>query len=309
MIKPIRTLTSALAVSLLSTSAFAAGQCEKIVFSDVGWTDITTTTAATRQVLEALGYDVSVKVLSVPVTFASLESDDVDIFLGNWMPAQSGAIGPYLKSGEIEKVATNLTGTNYTLAVPEYTYDKGLTDYADIADFRDELDGEIYGIEPGNEGNAYLIGLAEANTFGLEGFKVVESSEQGMLAQVGRLVADNEDVVFLGWAPHPMNSAFPIKYLTGGEDFFGGEGVVDTVTRKGFAEECPNVGKLLANLEFSLPMENEIMGKILNDGEEAGPATLAWMQANPEAVLAWVEGVTTLDGGDAAAALKAELSL
>tara|TARA_R110002020_G_scaffold78860_1_gene198122 strand:+ start:1026 stop:1955 length:930 start_codon:yes stop_codon:yes gene_type:complete len=309
MIKPIRTLTSALAVSLLSTSAFAAGQCEKIVFSDVGWTDITTTTAATRQVLEALGYDVSVKVLSVPVTFASLESDDVDIFLGNWMPAQSGAIGPYLESGEIEKVATNLTGTNYTLAVPEYTYDKGLTDYADIADFRDELDGEIYGIEPGNEGNAYLIGLAEANTFGLEGFKVVESSEQGMLAQVGRLVADNEDVVFLGWAPHPMNSAFPIKYLTGGEDFFGGEGVVDTVTRKGFAEECPNVGKLLANLEFSLPMENEIMGKILNDGEEAGPATLAWMQANPEAVLAWVDGVTTLDGGDAAAALKAELSL
>ena len=309
MIKPILKLTSALAVSLLSTSAFAAGQCEQVVFSDVGWTDITTTTAATRQVLEALGYDVNVKVLSVPVTFASLESDDVDIFLGNWMPAQSGAIGPYLESGEIEKVATNLEGTNYTLAVPEYTYDKGLTDYSKIADFRDELDGKIYGIEPGNEGNAYLVGLTEENKFGLEGFKIVESSEQGMLAQVGRLVDDNEDVVFLGWAPHPMNSSFPIKYLPGGEDFFGGEGVVDTVTRKGYAEECPNVGKLLANLKFSLPMENEIMGQILNDGAQAGPATLAWMQANPEAVLAWVDGVTTVDGGDAAAALKAELSL
>jgi len=309
MIKPILTLTSALAVSLLSTSAFAAGQCEKVIFSDVGWTDITTTTATTRQVLEALGYDVDVKVLSVPVTFASLESDDVDIFLGNWMPAQAGAIGPYLESGEIEAVATNLEGTNYTLAVPAYTFDKGLTSYSKIADFREELDGKIYGIEPGNEGNAYLVELAENNTHGLEGFKVVESSEQGMLAQVNRLVKDGEDVVFLGWAPHPMNSAFPIKYLPGGEDFFGGEGIVQTVTRKGYVEECPNVGKLLENLKFSLPMENEIMGKILNDGEDAGDASLAWMQANPEAVLAWVDGVTTLDGGDAAAALKAELSL
>jgi len=309
MIKPILTLTSALAVSLLSTSAFAAGQCEEVVFSDVGWTDITTTTAATRQVLEALGYDVDVKVLSVPVTFASLESDDVDIFLGNWMPAQAGAIGPYLESGEIEAVATNLEGTNYTLAVPAYTFDKGLTSYSKIADFRDELDGKIYGIEPGNEGNAYLVELAENNTHGLEGFKVVESSEQGMLAQVNRLVKDGKDVVFLGWAPHPMNSAFPIKYLPGGEDFFGGEGIVQTVTRKGYVEECANVGKLLQNLKFSLPMENEIMGKILNDGEEAGDASLAWMKANPDAVMAWVDGVTTRAGGDGAAAVKAALGL
>lgn len=308
MIKTALTLTSALALSLLSTSAFA-GQCDKVTFSDVGWTDITTTTAATRQVLEALGYDVNVKVLSVPVTFASLESDDVDIFLGNWMPAQSGTIDPYLKSGEIEKVATNLEGTNYTLAVPQYTYDAGLTDYSKIADFREQLDGKIYGIEPGNEGNAYLVGLTEENKFGLKDFKVVESSEQGMLAQVGRLVKDHKDVVFLGWAPHPMNSSFDLKYLPGGEDFFGGEGVVQTVTRKGYVEQCPNVGKLLENLSFTLPMENEIMGKILNDGEEAGDASLAWMQANPDAVMAWLDGVTARDGSDAATAVKAGLSL
>ena len=302
------TLTSTLALSLLAGAAHAA-ECGTVTFSDVGWTDITTTTAATKQVLQALGYDVDVKVLSVPVTFASLESDDVDIFLGNWMPAQSGAIGPYLENGEIEKVATNLTGTNYTLAVPEYTYDKGLTDYSKIADFRDSLDGKIYGIEPGNEGNGYLIKLTEEDKFGLNGFKVVESSEQGMLAQVSRLVKDDKDVVFLGWAPHPMNAAFPLKYLPGGEDFFGGEGVVDTVTRKGYAEECPNVGKLLANLKFSLPMENEIMGKILNDGEEADAATMTWMKANPDTVMSWVDGVTTLDGGDGAAAVKSAFGI
>ncbi|KGB81649.1 MAG: choline ABC transporter substrate-binding protein [Pseudomonadota bacterium] len=297
------------AAALLFVAGQAMADCGTVVFSDVGWTDITTTTSATKQVLEALGYDVDVKVLSVPVTFASLESDDVDVFLGNWMPAQAGAIGPYVDSGEIEAVAVNLEGTKYTLAVPAYTYDAGLKDYADIAKFRDSLDEKIYGIEPGNEGNAYLVSLIEENKFGLEGFEVVESSEQGMLAQVGRAVAKNEDVVFLGWEPHPMNASFPLKYLTGGEEFFGGAGVVHTVTRKGYVAECPNVGKLLTNLEFSLPMENEIMGAILNDGEEADDATMAWMKANPAVLDGWLDGVTTLDGGEGLTAVKAAFGL
>ncbi|MEC9435458.1 MAG: choline ABC transporter substrate-binding protein [Pseudomonadota bacterium] len=287
----------------------AQAACDEVVFSDVGWTDITTTTSATKQVLEALGYDVDVKVLSVPVTFASLESDDVDVFLGNWMPAQTSAITPYLESGEIEQVAVNLEGTKYTLAVPTYLYDQGLKTYADIHKFAEGLDGKIYGIEPGNEGNAYLVSLTEENKFDLKDFEVVESSEQGMLAMVGRAYKKEEPVVFLGWEPHPMNANFSLKYLTGGEDFFGGEGVVHTVTRKGFSTECPNLGTFLQNLKFSLPMENEIMGKILDDGEDADDATMTWMKANPEALGAWLNGVTTVDGEPGLAAVKAAFGL
>lgn len=302
-------LKSTLSALAMIAAAPAFADCGKVTLSDVGWTDITTTTSATKHVLEALGYDVDLKVLSVPVTFASLESDDVDAFLGNWMPAQNGAISPYLESGEIESVAVNLEGTKYTLAVPAYTYDKGLQSYADIAKFKDSLDGKIYGIEPGNEGNGYLVSLIEENKHGLEGFEVVESSEQGMLAQVARAYGKGEDVVFLGWEPHPMNANFELKYLPGGEDFFGGEGVVNTVTRKGYSEECPNVGKLLANLRFSLPMENLIMGQILDDGEDADDATEAWLKANPDAWASWLDGVTTKDGGDGLAAVKSALGL
>ena len=101
------------AVSVLSICAMGAAHanCDTVVMSDVGWTDITTTTATAGHVLEGLGYKVDVKVLSVPVTFASLESDDVDVFLGNWMPAQTSAITPYLESGEIEQININLEGT------------------------------------------------------------------------------------------------------------------------------------------------------------------------------------------------------
>jgi glycine betaine/proline transport system substrate-binding protein len=298
-----KTLTASLALSLLSGVAFAA-ECSTVKFSDVGWTDITTTTFTTKHVLEALGYKVDIKVLSLPVTFASLENKDIDVFLGAWMPSMEATLNPYLDSGSIEKVTTNLTGTIYTLAVPAYTYDAGLHDYSNIVDFADSLGSRIYGIEAGNEGNAYLISLTEEDKFGLGKFRIVESSEQGMLAEVARAVADSKDIVFLGWQPHPMNSKFSIKYLTGGEDFFGGEGVVDTVVRKGYVAECPNVGKLLTNLKFSLPMENDIMDKILNDAVEPDEATLEWIKTNGDTVLSWVDGVTTLDGGDGAAAIK-----
>ena len=302
------TTVSALTLLLMS-AAHADTQCTKISMSDVGWTDITTTTSAAKHVLEGLGYKVKVKVLSVPVTFASLENDDIDVFLGNWMPAQLSTVKPYLDSGEIEQVNVNLTGTKYTLAVPEYTWNAGLHSYGDIAKFSEQLENKIYGIEPGNEGNTYLVGLTEENKHGLKDFDIVESSEQGMLAQVSRFYKKQKHIVFLGWEPHPMNSNFALKYLSGGEDFFGGEGVVHTLTRKGFSQECPNLGKLFSNMDFSLEMENGIMGKILNDGEEADDATEVWLKANADVLDTWLEGVTTTDGGDAVAAVKAHLGL
>ncbi|MDF2231839.1 choline ABC transporter substrate-binding protein [Albimonas sp. CAU 1670] len=301
---------AAIALAAVAGAPLAArADCDEVTFSDVGWTDITTTTSIAKHVLTGLGYDVDVKVLSVPVTFASLESDDVDVFLGNWIPAQTGAIQPYLDKGEIEQIAVNLEGTKYTLAVPTYLYDQGLKTYADIHKFAEGLDNKIYGIEPGNEGNVYLVSLTEENKFDLKDFEVVESSEQGMLAMVARAYKKEEPVVFLGWEPHPMNANFSLKYLTGGEDFFGGEGQVYTTTRKGYVEECPNVGKLLKQMKFSLAMENEIMGKILDEGEDADDATAAWLKANPGVIEPWLEGVTTKDGEPGLPAVKAELGL
>ena len=303
---------SALVLALSGGTAAAQdpASCSPVRFSDVGWTDITATTAATTVVLEALGYETDVKVLSVPVTYASLENGDIDVFLGNWMPTMEADIAPYRDAGTVETVATNLEGAKYTLAVPQYTFDAGLQSFQDIANFSDELDASIYGIEPGNDGNRLIIDMIEADTFGLSGFELVESSEQGMLAQVQRAVDRDEHIVFLGWEPHPMNANFDMAYLSGGDDIFGpdyGGATVYTNVRAGYVGECPNVGKLLTNLVFSLEMENEIMGAILNDGEEPNAAAKAWLTANSGVLDAWLDGVTTPDGAPGLAAVQAAL--
>lgn len=109
-----------------------------------------------------------------------------------------------------------------------------------------------------------------------------------------------------------MNANFDLTYLTGGDDWFGpdlGGATVYTNTRAGYVAECPNVGQLLQNLEFTLAMENEIMGAILNDGQDPQDAAAAWLKGNPDMAMGWLDGVTTVDGGDAAAAVREALGL
>ncbi|MEX6508007.1 choline ABC transporter substrate-binding protein [Jiella sp. M17.18] len=304
-------LFAALAMALPAQAQDAAS-CKTVRLSDVGWTDITSTTAVTSKILTGLGYKPDVKILSVPVTFASLANNNIDVFLGNWMPAQTEAIGKYVKDGSIVRVHKNLEGAKYTLAVPKYLYDKGLHDFSDIHKFKKQLNGKIYGIEAGNEGNAKILDMIKKDKFDLKGFDLVASSEQGMLSQVARATKSKKGIVFLAWAPHPMNTNYDIKYLTGGDEYFGpnfGGATVYTVTRKGYVQDCPNVGKLLNNLTFNLDMENQIMGKILDKKEEPKQAATEWLKANPGALNKWLDGVKTMDGKDGLAAVKSSLGI
>jgi glycine betaine/proline transport system substrate-binding protein len=303
----LKSTLSAIAISAIAGPALA--DCGTVVFSDVGWTDITATTAATTIVLEALGYETDIKVLSVPVTYISLAQGDVDVFLGNWMPTMEADIAPYREAGTVDTVRDNLNGTAYTLATNAAGAALGIATFADIAANADALNGKIYGIEAGNDGNRIVMDLIDADTFGMGAVELVESSEQGMLAQVERATRKGEPIIFLGWAPHPMNSNFKVTYLTGGEEWFGSEGDVYTNTRAGYVDDCPNVGAFLNNLTFTLAMENEIMGAILDDGQDATVAATAWLVANPAAIGEWLDGVTTIDGGDGMAAVSTALGL
>ena len=300
-----------LSLSVFASGAFAAS-CDNVRFSDVGWTDITATTAVTSEVVNALGYKASTQLLSVPVTYTSLANGDIDVFLGNWMPTMEADIAKYREAGTVETVRANLEGAKYTLAVPKYAFDGGVKTFADLAKYKDNFKGKIYGIEPGNDGNRLIQDMIDKNAFDLKGFKLVESSEAGMISQVARAAKRDQWIAFLGWAPHPMNANIDMEYLDGGDDFFGpnyGGASVYTNVRKGYIQDCPNVGKLLTNLSFSLKMENEVMGAILDDGKKPEVAAKQWLKANPGVLDAWLKGVTTKDGGDALKAVKASISM
>ena len=281
--------------------------CQQVRLSDVGWTDVTSTTAVFASLLRQLGYQPQVTVLSVPVTFASMKNRDIDVFLGNWMPAQDGDRKPYVADGSVEIVRANLVNAKYTLAVPAYTYAAGLHDFADISRFGAELNHTFYGIEPGNDGNRHILQIIRQNAFSLGDFKLVESSEQGMLAEVERATQAHRPIVFLAWDPHPMNMRFDIRYLSGGDATFGpnyGAATIYTTVRAGYLSQCPNVGRLLRNLQFTLRGESEMMNAILNLHQQPDVAAAAWIRAHGALVAQWLEGVRSVDGRPALLAIQ-----
>jgi glycine betaine/proline transport system substrate-binding protein len=303
-------LSTVLTVGLLalgSASAFADQSCDTVKMADPGWSDIAATNAITGFLLDGMGYKAKVDTLAVPITYGGLKDGQVDVFLGNWMPAQQGFYDKFVATGDVTQLSKNLDGTEFTLAVPDYVWDAGVHNFADLNKFADKFDKKIYGIGSGAPANASLQEIIKKNDFDMGQWKLVESSEQAMLAEVSRAVKKQKFVTFLGWTPHPMNVQLKMRYLKGGEKYFGDTGSVHTLTRKGYAQACPNVGKLLTNLSFTQEMENSIMAEVVNKKISNADAAKAWIKANPAVLDKWLDGVKTVDGKDALPAVKARL--
>jgi len=284
--------------------------CRTVRFSDVGWTDITATTALASRLLQALGYRPVTQILSIPVTYASIKNRQIDVYLGDWQPSMQEDRKPFLADGSVEVVRANLKGAKYTLAVPSYVAAAGVKDFADLHAYAERFKHKVIGIEPGNNGNRMIGTLIADNRFGLGDWTLVESSEQGMLSEVDRAIRRSDWIVFLAWSPHPMNLKYHIEYLSGGDDTFGasyGGATIYTDVRIGYLAECPNVGTLLRNLEFTPEIESQLMALILDDHLEGPEAASLFLAGHTALLDPWLAGVTTIDGKPAAEAVRRSL--
>jgi glycine betaine/proline transport system substrate-binding protein len=302
-----------LASALVAASATVAQaaepeSCKTVRMADVGWTDNTAQNGLFKTVLKGLGYEPEDQVLALPVIMESLKNKDLDIFLDNWMPSNAANVQPYLDEKSLEMLDANLTGAGYGPVVPDYVAAEGVKDVKDLGKFADKFDKKFYGIEPGNDGNKIVQAKIDDPAGGMQGFELVESSEQGMLAQAQKSMKNKEWIAFLGWTPHPVMGKMNLVYLTGFENDGFGDAQIKTLTRVGYTTECPNIGKLVSNLKFDLAMESSIM-EAIDGGAEGEKASADWLKANPAVLEKWLAGVTTVDGQDGLAAVKSELGV
>lgn len=300
-------------LSCLQISTVHAGEvsnCEQVRLAEPGWTDLAFTSGVAKVLLDGLGYKASTDILGMTVMLESMKNKDIDIMMGYWDPAMDIYIQGYLDEGSIEKVGANLVGAKYTYAVPRYVYDAGITDIKDLAKNQDKFKKRVYGLEPGS--NSIILDAIAEGKYGLSGWKVVESSEQGMLAQLTRAVKREQWIAFQAWEPHPMNVKFDIAYLTGTDDTYGpnfGGATIHTTVRKGYLQECTNVGALLKNMRFTLDMENVGMGYILDDNKTPEEAARLVIKENPKFLDEWLSGVKSIEGANGLNTLRAYLKM
>ena len=290
-------LLTATAVQL--TQAAEPASCKNVRLGVVNWTDVIATSGMAQVLLDGLGYETRQTSASQQIIFAGIRDQRLDLFLGYWNPLMTATITPFVEQKQVRVLdAPSLADARATLAVPTYLADQGLKTFADIARFKTQLGGKIYGIEPGSGANTQIKQMIASNRFGLGDFQLVESSEAGMLSAVSRAVKRKEAVVFFGWAPHPMNVNVEMTYLSGSEDALGpdeGQATVWTVTAPDYASRCPNVDRLLSNLTFSAADESRMMQPIL-DHKDALDAARQWLKDHHQDRSRWLQGVTTFDG-------------
>ncbi|HEX2753666.1 MAG TPA: glycine betaine ABC transporter substrate-binding protein [Alphaproteobacteria bacterium] len=298
-------------LSMIGGTAFASekDECKTPRFVDIGWSDIRITTEIATTILEGIGYSPKISLLTTDVAYAAMSAKKVDIFLGAWMPAIAESSQPYRDNKTIEKVRINLTGAVETIAVPSYVYDAGIKSLADLVKHKDQFQSTMYGIDPGSNKPQEILIAKDVD--GLGDWKLLETSEAAMLAAVDRSIKKNEWIAFHAWAPHPMNLRYKINYLTGGEKFIGenfGASTVQTDVRSGYLQECPNIGKLLQNLEFDVDSETKMMTDLVDKAEEPRTIVLAWLRQNPEWVKRSLNDVVSFEGRPAYPVFNSYLS-
>jgi len=290
----------AILMGSIPTPAVAAtdlAACRHVRMAQPGWTDLTFTSGIADVLLTSLGYEAKTDLLGIAVAYKSLDDTQLDAFLGYWEPAMVKDYAPYEKAGTVETIHVNLVGAKYTFAVPAYVYDAGVHDIGDLHKFTAQFDHKMYGIEPGS--NDLMIAIGKDPKFDLTDWTVVQSSEQGMLGAVKRAVQHKRFI-------------FDMRYLTGGDAFYGpsfGAATVSTQVRKGYVAQCPNVGRLLTNLTFTVPLENTGMGYLTNDHMTPAAAAIRTIKSDPKLLDSWLSGVTTIDGKDGLAAVRQKLGL
>lgn len=274
--------------------------CHSVRFGELDWTDLKAANAISEVLLEQLGYRVTInkEVASVDI-MDHMANGSVDVFLGYWKPSMDSVVQPYIDKQAVQILSANMFDARYTLAVPQYVFDQGVTRFEDLKAHKDKFNDRIYGLEKDTSGNRLIQDMIDQNAFELGGFKLVATSEFLMLAQIKRRTRSNDWIVFLGWQPHPMNQHFDIAYLSGGQPYFGknfGNASVYTLVRRGVSGRCQNLNRFLQNLKFPAATLEWIMDMVTNQFVPADRAARLWITQNPEYLSGWLEGVTQRSG-------------
>ncbi|MDZ7749159.1 MAG: ABC transporter substrate-binding protein [Halofilum sp. (in: g-proteobacteria)] len=306
-----RNAIAAATLAILTTMGMATtavADAPTIRFGTPTWPGVTVKTEVAAQLVETMGYAVEQTNASPAFAYNALTSDDLDVFLGGWMPTQENMLDPLVEKEEVEVLATNISDAVMGIAVPKYVWDAGVRTEADLAAHADKFEHTIYGIEPGTGFNESIKDAIANDRHGLGDWEMVPSSTSGMLSQVGRSIEREEWIVFLGWEPHWMNVAYDIEYLeaVGEPKIAATRSDVLTVGNPKTMKAHPEIARFLRQYVVDKQDQSEWVLEYSYEDRDKEVVASEWIAANLDTVAAWLDGVKARDGGPAIEAVRAK---
>ncbi|MFJ7732038.1 glycine betaine ABC transporter substrate-binding protein [Lysinibacillus sp. NPDC097231] len=286
--KTLLQLGLALGIILVLAACGSAGEDTKnkdkqeVNLAYVEWDTEVASTHVVGQVLEDLGFDVTLTPLDNGVMWEALANGEVDGMVSAWLP-QTHAPQVEKYKDKIVDLGENLTGAKIGLVVPSYM------DVNSIEDLTNEAGKTITGIDPGANMTATTEN-AYKEYKNLEGWNVVTSSGGAMTAALTQAIAKNEEIIVTGWSPHWKFNAFDLKYLDDPKGIYGAEEYIGTFSRNGLKEDNPEAYSVLKNFHWTPEDIESVMFDIM-EGTEPKEAAKKWIKDNEDKVSEWIKDV------------------
>lgn len=161
------------------------------------------------------------------------------------------------------------------------------------ASLGDQVGHKIIGIDPGA---GIMTATQKAiEDYGLSDWNLVEGSGAAMTATLDKAIKKEEPIVITGWTPHWMFSKYDLKYLEDPKKSYGEAEEIHTIARLGLEQDQPEAYQFLKNFQWTEEEMGEIMIAI-QDGTAPEKAATDFIEAHPDRVTEWTDGITPVDG-------------
>lgn len=271
-------VAAAVACTLLGTAS-AQAQDNTIKMGTMVWEDLNPISLITKKFLEKQGYTVELTSFSEwGISFGALAKGDVDILASqiNYVTSDYWAENV----NRLEKVSVLSHGLNQGIVVPSYM---GIDSVEQLAQVRDQVDGQIVGIEPGA---GLMRDVANAvQAYGLD-YQVIDGSTAAMTAALKSAIDRKEPIVTMLWEPSWMAQAFDVTFLKDPKGVFPPPQTYYWIAAKGYSTQHPAIREALASVFIPIDDITQINAQ-MNNGKSVEQAVDEWWAAHADLVERW----------------------
>lgn len=262
---------------------------KKITLAYVAWQSAIASNNVMKQVLESVGYDVTLKQTNTGAMYAGVASGSVDGMIVAWLPTTDKS---YIKKykDQLVDLGISLKKAPQGLVVPKYVEINSVKDLANNKNnIGEKTDWTIIGIDAG-AGEMQIIREKMMPAYGLDKWTLKPSSSTGMLAALGDAIENHEPIVAVLWKPHWAFIQWDLKFLKDPKNVFKQPDDVHTLVRKGFKEDYPAATKIFKQFHWSKHNMQKIMAMIHN-GMKPEEAAQKWIKNHKKLVSQWKKGI------------------
>ncbi|WP_407271628.1 glycine betaine ABC transporter substrate-binding protein [Radiobacillus sp. PE A8.2] len=277
-------LAAVLVLSLALAACGGGDETQELELVYVEWDSEVASTHVIGNVLESQGFDVELTPIDNTAMWQAVADGEADGMVAAWLPGTHASQYEQF-SGDVVELGPNLEGAKIGLVVPTYVE---ATTIGDLADYSEEFDSTITGIEAGSG----VVGAAEQalTDYSLDGWEVQTSSSGAMATALGEAIDNEEPIVVTGWTPHWKFAKYDLKYLEDPEGTFGGAETIETMVREGLEEDSPDAYTILDQFNWT-PADMESVMLDISNGATPEEAAATWVEANQDKVDEWIAGV------------------